>query len=155
MTAPGRLLGLDHGQKVIGVAVSDGSGLIARPLTRITRTTRAKDFEAIRRLCTEQSVVGVVVGLPETPPGFTGVSQAETARNWALRLAGQVSIPVYLWNETLSTFEAQELAETHGRSATERVDDWAAAVLLSSLLEHLREGGAFPEPLQGRKRSYG
>jgi putative holliday junction resolvase len=148
----GKLLGIDHGSKVIGVAVSDATGLIARPLTLITRTTREKDFAALLKIISEQNVIGVVVGLPETPEGFTGESQATVAQNWASRLAGQIDLPVYLWEETLSTFEAQEIIAQNNLKRA-RVDDIAAAVILQSFLDAHREADAtLPAPIKGRRR---
>lgn len=144
----GRLLGIDHGSKIIGVAVSEASGLLARPLTRITRSSREKDFAALNRLIQEQAVIGAVVGLPETPDGFAGVSQAETVLNWAARFAGHIPIPVYLWNETLSTFEAREMMGA-GR---ERVDDVAAAIILQTFLDAIREGASIPDPVKPRRK---
>ncbi len=151
MPITGKLLGVDHGSKVIGVAVSDATGLVARPLILITRSTRDKDFAALSRMIAEQNVTGIVVGLPETPENFEGESQATIAQNWAARLAGQVAIPVYLWEETYSTFEAQEIIAQNNLKRA-RVDDIAAAVILQSFLDAHREVEHLPNPIKGRRK---
>lgn len=148
----GRLIGIDHGARVLGVAVCDVTQTLARPLTRITRVTRERDFAALFRLIEEQGAVAVVVGYPQVTEGFTGESQAPQAENWAKRLAGIVTIPVYLWDETLSTFEAREILRAQGRSAA-RVDDVAAAVILQSFLDARRAGAPLPRPVHGRRRA--
>ncbi len=149
----GRLLGIDHGAKIMGIAVSDALPMIARPLQKLARSTRERDFAALNAIILAQGVVGVVVGLPETPPDFDGASQAETVRNWAARLAAQVNMPVYLWDETLSTAEAERLLEDAGQRRRDRVDDVAAAVILGSFIEAHSDGRAYPTPVAPRRKA--
>jgi len=145
---PGRLLGIDHGLKVIGLAVCDPTGLIARPLRLLRRTSRRADFAAIARLIAEQGAVAVVVGLPLSPPHITAHTQADTVRLWASRLAAAIPVPVYLWNERYSSEEAADLLAEAGRGQPARVDAVAAAVILQSFLDALRdEGVPWPEPV--------
>ncbi len=145
---PGRLLGIDHGLKVIGLAICDPTGLIARPLRLLRRTSRRTDFAAIARVIAEQSAVAVVVGLPLSPPHITVHTQADTVRLWASRLAAAIPVPVYLWNERYSSQEAADLLAEAGRDQPERVDAVAAAVILQSFLDTLRdEGVPWPEPV--------
>jgi putative Holliday junction resolvase len=149
----GRLLGIDHGNQVIGIAVSDPTQRLARPLQLLKRTTRNADFDSLNAIIAAQHAVGVVVGLPEPSPNFTGMNQAEIVQHWAARLAGQVSIPVYLWNETLSTDEAKHIITASGRSHPERVDHVAAAVILQSFLDEHPPGVPFPPSVKpGRHR---
>ncbi len=145
---PGRLLGIDHGLKVIGLAICDPTGLIARPLRLLRRTSRRTDFAAIARVIAEQGAVAVVVGLPLSPPHITVHTQADTVRLWASRLAAAIPVPVYLWNERYSSQEAADLLAEAGRDQPERVDAVAAAVILQSFLDTLRdEGVPWPEPV--------
>ncbi|MEW6579138.1 MAG: Holliday junction resolvase RuvX [Chloroflexota bacterium] len=145
---PGRLLGIDHGLKVIGLAVCDPTGLIARPLRLLRRTSRRADFAAIARVIAEQGAIAVVVGLPLSPPHITVHTQADTVRLWASRLAAAIPVPVYLWNERYSSQEAADLLAEVGRSQPERVDAVAAAVILQSFLDALRdEGVPWPGPV--------
>jgi len=145
---PGRLLGIDHGLKIIGLAVCDPTGLIARPLRLLRRTSRRADFAAIARIIAEQGAIAVVVGLPLSPPHIAAHTQADTVRLWASRLAAAIPVPVYLWNERYSSQEAADLLAEVGRSQPERADAVAAAVILQSFLDALRdEGVPWPEPV--------
>jgi putative Holliday junction resolvase len=146
MTFPGRLLAIDHGQKVIGLAVCDPTGLIARPLMLIQRASKKEDFAKINTIIVEQDVKGVIVGLPVSPPHITVYTQADQVRKWAGRLAAAISVPVYLWNERYSSQEAEEILTESGKPIPARIDAVAAAVILQSFLDSLRdEGIAWPE----------
>jgi putative Holliday junction resolvase len=153
MTTPqGRLLAIDHGRKVLGLAVSDATGLLATPLRRLPRHSRREDFAAIAAIVQEVGAREIVVGIPLPPPGFEGHSQADTVRLWASRLAATVDVPVRLWDETLSSEEASRLLYDAGRDGAGRHDEAAAAVILQSYLDSLREGLAAPPavaPAQG------
>ncbi|NLE51487.1 MAG: Holliday junction resolvase RuvX [Chloroflexi bacterium] len=144
---PGRLLGIDHGLKVIGLAISDPTGLLARPLDLLRRTSKRADFARINALIAEHGAVGLVVGLPVSPPEITVYTQADRVRLWAARLAAAVEVPVYLWNERYSTQEAEELLEAAGRERPERIDAVAAAVILQEFLDARRAGEPWPEPV--------
>ena len=145
---PGRLLGIDHGLKVIGLAVCDPTGLIARPLQLLRRTSKQEDFARINAIIVEQGAVGAVVGLPVSPPEITVYTQADQVRLWASRLAAAIPVPVYLWNERYSSQDAEELLAAAGKDRPDRIDAVAAAVILQSLLDALRdEGFPWPEPV--------
>ncbi|MBN1202443.1 MAG: Holliday junction resolvase RuvX [Anaerolineae bacterium] len=144
---PGRLLGIDHGLKVIGLAVSDPTGLLARPLQLLHRTSKQADFAVINTILTEQDAAAVIVGLPESPPHITAHTQADTVRLWASRLATATPVPVYLWNERYSSQDAEDLLTEAGRPRPERIDAVAAAVILQSFLDALRAGAPWPDPV--------
>ncbi len=143
----GRLLGIDHGLKRIGLAVSDASGLVARELTIIKRKSKAEDFARINHIAAEQRVIALVVGLPtnyEAAPGKH--TQADTVRLWVERLRETTALPVVLWDEQLSSEDARELARQQRRKPTEPIDDLAARVILQSYLDAVRDGLAAPPP---------
>jgi len=145
---PGRLLGIDYGLKIVGLALSDPTGSLARPLQVLRRTSKQADFAAINAIIQQHGAVAVVVGLPESPPDITVYTAADRVRLWASRLAAAVDVPVYLWNERHSTQEAEELLAEAGRARPERVDAIAAAVILQSFLNALRdEGFPWPDPV--------
>ncbi|MCC6799758.1 MAG: Holliday junction resolvase RuvX [Anaerolineae bacterium] len=144
---PGRLLGVDYGLKVIGLAISDPTGLLARPLDLLRRTSKREDFAHIYTVIATHGAVGLVVGLPESPPHITVYTQADRVRLWASRLAAAVEAPVYLWNERYSTQEAGELLAEAGRERPGRIDAVAAAVILQSFLDARRAGEPWPEPV--------
>mgnify|MGYP005848084807 CR=1 FL=1 len=136
----GRWLGIDHGLKVLGVAVSDPTGLLARPLTVLHRRSKTEDFAALARLAAEHQVEGIVVGLPDQP-GAERPKQAMSVRRWAAQLAAAGPLPVWLWDEQFSSSEAARLLDEGGqrRAPGARIDDAAAAVILQSFLDARRD----------------
>lgn len=140
-----RLLGIDHGLKRIGIAVSDSSGLVARELTVINRKTNREDFEQINRIASEQKAVGIVVGLPFNSDAKPGeYTQADTVRRWVERFAETTTLPITLWDEQLTSADARELSIQQGRNRREAIDDLAARIILQSYLDALRDGLATP-----------
>jgi putative Holliday junction resolvase len=141
---PGKLLGIDHGRKVIGLATCDPLGIVASPLRLLHRKSKKEDFATIAAIVTEIGAVEIICGVPLPPPDFEGYSQADTVRLWAGRLAAHVAVPVRLWDETLSSEEAAYRIDESGAGARDRIDDAAAAVILQSYLDALREGFDYP-----------
>ena len=136
-----RLLALDVGDRRVGVAVSDPLGLVARPLTVIVRRSREEDYRAIARLVTEYEATGVVVGHPVNMSGDVG-PQARRVERYASGLAEHLHVPLVLWDERLSTAEAEGLLREAGESSREyrgRLDAVAAAVILQSYLDAVEE----------------
>ncbi|MCX7681616.1 MAG: Holliday junction resolvase RuvX [Anaerolineae bacterium] len=149
-------MGLDVGDKRIGIAISDPSGTVARPLCALERRSQQRDFDAIAALVAEHGVELVVVGHPLSLNGTEG-AQARSISGYALALRERLSVPVLLWDERFSTTEAQEvLLQTRSRSQrftarkSGELDAVAAAVILQHYLDSSRtiqsrpitEGGA-------------
>jgi putative Holliday junction resolvase len=124
---PGRILALDHGAARCGCALSDPSGTLATPLAAVERPDTNRGIAAIVRLAREHEVERVVVGLPLTLAGDEG-EQAAAARAFVERLGGELTVPVELHDERLTT----RLAERTGGGAD--ADSRAAAHLLESYL---------------------
>lgn len=136
-----RLLGIDHGVKRIGLAVSDSSGTVARELLVINRKSKVEDFTRIQRIAAEQRVAALVVGLPHNPQAAEGeYTQADTVRRWVAALRTAVLLPIVLWDEQLTSVDARELSIRLRRKRTEPIDDLAARVMLQSYLDALRDG---------------
>jgi len=135
-----RLLGLDVGDRRIGVAVSDPTGLIATPIEVYTRRDESDDVPHIAHLVHLHEAVGVVVGLPVNMNGTEGPQAAKT-RAFADRLGG-IGLDVVMWDERLSTVEAErrmlESRRRKRRGAVQRSDAEAAAVILESYLDYIR-----------------
>jgi putative Holliday junction resolvase len=132
-----RLLGLDLGTRRIGVAVSDELGLLAHGLTVVTRHGGQRDLDAIAQLAHEEEVVGVVIGLPLNMNGSEGAAAART-RRFVATLAERIKLPVYLWDERLTTWEAEEIikdASVRKRKRKQLVDKIAATLILQSYLD--------------------
>lgn len=123
-----KVMALDFGSARTGVAVSDPTGVVARPLGVVERAGGEAGFAEVVRLAREQEVQEVVVGHPLTLRGERG-EQARAAERFAKALRAAVDVPVVLFDERFTT----DLAEQSSSSTPE--DARAAAHLLSSYLE--------------------
>jgi putative Holliday junction resolvase len=136
---PLRLLGLDVGDRRIGVAVSDPTGSLATPVEVYHRRAPGLDVQHMVDLIREYEAGGVVVGLPKNMNGTEG-PQAEKTREFADTLSAQ-GVSVALWDERLSTVEATRRMEEQRhkrRGIRERIDSEAAALILQTYLDHMR-----------------
>jgi putative Holliday junction resolvase len=132
-----RTLGVDLGRVRIGLALADDVLRTARPLATLTRRGEAEDLAAIAGLARDYEVSRAVLGLPLNMDGSEGAS-ARLARAFQPRLAAVLGVPVDLFDERLSTFEAETRLRDQGFSAKDRrgmVDEEAAAVILQGWLE--------------------
>ena len=137
------VLCIDHGEKFIGLALSR-SLQIAEPLLVIARKSKKKDFARINQIIAEHGIQSILLGLPPVPPDFEGHSQADTVRNWAEHLAGAVDVPIFLWDEGLSSVDAEARLAEAGQQR-DRVDAHAAAVILQSCINVLSDDGPAPQ----------
>lgn len=132
-----RVLGLDVGSRRIGIAVSDPLGVTAQGLATLQRQNKRLDFEKLEKLAREYSVAEVVVGFPLRMSGAEG-TQAEKMRRFADELHERLHIPVYLWDERLTSAEANRLLRETDMSIRRRgqvVDQMAAVLILQSWME--------------------
>jgi putative Holliday junction resolvase len=141
-----RVLALDVGERRVGIAISDPTGALARPLQGLIRGSRAEDFATISDIVAEYDVGLIVVGQPLSLNGSEG-PQARRIAGYAERLAEYLPTPVILWDERYTTAEAEEILR-QGRSEKKRrrarasgeLDAIAAAVILQSYLDsHYRD----------------
>ncbi|MFC2008201.1 Holliday junction resolvase RuvX [Chloroflexota bacterium] len=136
-----RRLGLDIGDKRIGVAVSDPDGILASPLTIINRSDIVADIEAIIDIISRNQVGQIVVGLPLSMDGSMG-KQAEKVNDFVHKLCSYTEVPVEFRDERLTTVKARHLMQaTRTRKAMRRANDdaIAAAVILQGYLEEGRQ----------------
>jgi putative Holliday junction resolvase len=141
LPAQGALMGLDPGEKRIGVAVSDTTRLIASSLEQITRTKFAADAEAILKLYDARQCSGFVVGLPLNMDGSAGPA-AQSARAFARNLLAKRDVPLLLWDERLSTAAVTRTlieGDASRRRRGEVVDKMAAAYMLQGALDAMQE----------------
>ncbi len=132
----GRILALDLGKKRIGLALSDPLGLTAQGLPTLQRVNIRTDLAELDRLATEYDVRLILLGLPLHMSGDEG-RQAEHAREFGVRLAEWTGREVRLWDERLTTVEAQRVLKSSGISIAKRaraVDRLSAQILLDSFL---------------------
>ena len=135
--ARGRILGLDVGARRIGIAVSDPLGLTAQGLPTLHRRNRRYDHSELRKTVREYEVSEIVIGNPLRMSGQTGV-QAEKMAAFAEQMKQELSLPVHLWDERLTTAEAHRLLDETGIRDTRRkevIDKMAAVLILQSFLD--------------------
>ena len=138
----GRILGLDVGARRIGIAVSDPLGITAQGLDTLQRRNKKLDFDYLRRVIREYAVQEIVVGLPLRMSGAEGI-QAEKMQGFAEDLRKRFKLPVHLWDERLTSAEANRLLRETELSIEKRgkaVDRMAAVLILQGWME-LRGSG--------------
>jgi putative pre-16S rRNA nuclease len=134
---PARILAIDFGLKRIGLAVSDALGITAQGLSTLQRTAIRKDIEYIQAVAEEYSVGKIIVGNP-IGHGGTATSMSRHAEEFAKKLQSRLGCPVELWDERLTSVEANRMLRSAGLSIGKRqqaVDRVAAVLLLQNYLD--------------------
>jgi putative Holliday junction resolvase len=141
----GAALGIDLGDRTIGIAVSDGLGITAQGLPTLERHGGQRDLDALKRVCDEREIARVVVGLPRNMDGSEG-PRALKSRAFAIKLREALGLPVFLWDERLSTAEAERLlisADVSRKKRAQVIDMLAAQIILQGWLD---TGGPETDP---------
>ncbi len=139
-TAPARILAIDYGARKIGLAVSDELGLTAQGLPTYRRSNKKADLDHFRRLIRQYGVGEIVMGLPLRMSGDEGI-QAEKVHAFAEELRGKFKLPVHLFDERLTSVEANRVLRETEMSIQRRaqvVDRLAAVLILQAFLEFRR-----------------
>ncbi|HCF50251.1 MAG TPA: Holliday junction resolvase RuvX [Syntrophomonas sp.] len=132
-----RIMGLDVGDKRIGVALSDPLGWTAQPHSVLLRNDPARDFAHLARLCAENQIEKIVVGLPLNMNGTIG-PRAELVQGFAAQLSSFTGIEVEFWDERLSTKSAERTllaADVSRRKRRQVIDKLAAVHILQGYLD--------------------
>jgi len=136
------VLGIDAGERRVGVAMSDELRLLASPVTVLDRRPKglAPVFEALVEIVQREQVREIVIGLPLNADGSEG-RQARRAREFAGLIERVVGLHVTLWDERLSTREAEAIVRAQGRNLRRvrqrgELDAIAAAAILQDYLDH-------------------
>jgi putative Holliday junction resolvase len=136
-------VGLDLGEKTIGVAVSDASRMIASPLALIRKSKFTQDAEALFKLMASRGAEAIVIGLPVNMDGSEG-PRCQSCRAFARNLLRLRELPIAFWDERLSTAAVQRmLTSEHDLTRARRaevVDKAAAAWILQGALDRLSMG---------------
>jgi len=136
-TRPVRILALDFGSRRIGLAVSDELGVTAQGLPTLLRTNKRSDLDHLRRVIRQYSVGEIVLGLPLRMSGEEGIQSAKV-QEFAEELRRKFKLPVHLFDERLTSVEANRLlreSEMNVRNRPEVVDQMAAGLILQAFLE--------------------
>lgn len=135
----GALLGVDLGSKTLGLAVCDPGRLIASSLVTLRRTRFRDDCSALHQIVLDREIVGVVVGLPRNLDASSG-PRVQSTRTYARNLAAALGLPILLWDERLSTAEAERVlidANTSRKRRAAVIDKVAATLILQGAIDRL------------------
>jgi len=137
MGAPGRILAIDYGSRRMGLAVSDLLGITAQGLETLERKNRRADFGRLERTIREYRVKEIVLGNPLRMSGQEG-TQSQKVTEFAEALRQRFQLPVHLWDERLTSAEANRLLRENEVSLKRRakaVDRMAAVLILQSFMQ--------------------
>ena len=135
-----RLLGIDPGKKRIGLAISDEDKLVSTPLKTILKKKFFDLIKEIKEIIEENNIKGIVVGNPLNMDGSKG-SSSQSSNDFAKNLSNNISIPVTMWDERLSSEGAFKLSANTGVNTSkkiEKLDQNAASFILQGALDYLK-----------------
>lgn len=136
-----RILGLDIGDRTIGVAISDPLGFIAQGITTIRRKSVEYDIEELKKICNEYSVDTIVSGLPKNMNGTLG-PQSEKVIEFCKIIESETHIQIKMWDERLTTVSAHKAMLEADLSRAKRkkiVDKIAATYILQGYLDSIKK----------------
>lgn len=132
-----RIMGLDLGDKTIGVSVSDEMGWTAQGVETIKRSTLEADMKRLDELRAQYQVEEIVVGLPKNMNGSIG-PRGELCQEFAELLKGRFNLPVHMWDERLTTMAAEKMlvaADVSRKKRKQVIDKMAAVMILQGYLD--------------------
>ena len=132
-----RILGLDVGRKRIGLAISDGLGLTAQPLSLLKRKDISRDLAELKKIIAARDIKKIVVGLPLNMNGSTGKMAIEIL-DFVKSLKDNLSPPVITWDERFTSLQAESLlleADVSRRKRKEVIDKLSAQLILQGYLD--------------------
>lgn len=135
-----RIMGLDVGEKTIGVAVSDGLGLTAQGVDVIRRSTIERDCAQLQQIVADYDIEHIVVGLPKNMNGTIG-PRAKQCQVFAGEVEQRLGLPVTMWDERLTTMAAERTlisADVSRKRRKQVVDKLAASLILQAFLDAQR-----------------
>lgn len=134
------LMGLDLGEKTIGVAVSDRMRGVASPLETVRRKKFTLDSARLMEIVTDREIGGILLGLPKNMDGTEG-PRCQSTRAFARNLSRLTELPIGFWDERLSTVAAEKAlleADTTRKRRGQVIDHVAASYILQGALDRLR-----------------
>ena len=135
-----RLLGIDPGKNRIGLAISDENKLVSTPLKTIIKKNNSNFIGEIKEIIAENNIKGIVGGNPINMDGSKGPS-AQSANDFAKYLSNNISIPVTMWDERLSSEAAFNLSsnlDINTSKKVEKLDQNAASFILQGAIDYIR-----------------
>ncbi len=138
-TTKSRLIGLDLGSKRIGISICDERQSIATPFKTISRTNTLELINELKDIVVENNVKGIVIGNPLNMDGTSG-SSAQSVKDISTNISKSINLPVFLWDERLSTVGAFNLSSQLDVNITKKIkkiDENAAAFILQGSIDYL------------------
>ena len=135
-----RLLGIDPGKNRVGIAISDENKVVSTPLKTILKKNNSNFLNEIKEIIVENNVKGIIVGNPINMDGSSGPS-AQSAKDFATYISNNVSIPVSMWDERLSSQGAFNLSSNLDINVSKKVDkldENAASFILQGAIDYIR-----------------
>ena len=135
-----RLLGIDPGKNRVGIAISDENKVVSTPLKTILKKNNSNFLSEIKEIILENNVKGIIIGHPINMDGSTGPS-AQSAKDFAVYISNNVSIPVSMWDERLSSQGAFNLSSNLDINVSKKVDkldENAASFILQGAIDYIR-----------------
>ena len=135
-----RLLGIDPGKNRVGIAISDENKVVSTPLKTILKKNSSNFLNEIKEIILENNIKGIIIGHPINMDGSTGPS-AQSAKDFAVYISNNVSIPVSMWDERLSSQGAFNLSSNLDINISKKVDkldENAASFILQGAIDYIR-----------------
>ena len=135
-----RLIGLDLGSRRIGVSICDEKQLIATPLKTINRNSLKELINELKSIISENNIKGIIIGNPINMDGSSGPS-AQSANDFAIYLSNNISIPVSMWDERLSSQGAFNLSsnlDVNVSKKIEKLDQNSASFILQGAIDYIK-----------------
>ena len=134
-----RLLGIDHGNKNIGIAICDENHMVATPLTTLHKSKFEKLLKEIKEIIDENNIKGLVIGNPINMDGSLSKS-SQSASDFSKNLSKYITIPITMWDERLSSEASFKITKDLGTNTSKRVknlDKNAAAFILQGAIDFM------------------
>ncbi len=132
-----RLMGMDLGEKTIGIAISDELGWTAQGLEVIRRTNLTNDFGRLKEIVKEKQVTKIIMGLPRRTDGSYG-PETDKVKDFVVKMEKEIPIPVEYWDERFSTVAAERVlleGDVRRKKRRQVIDMVAACVILQAYLD--------------------
>ena len=135
-----RLLGIDPGKNRVGLAISDENKLVSTPLKTIIKKNNSNFIREINEIVEENNIKGIIVGNPINMDGSRGPS-SQSANDFAKYLSNNISIPVTMWDERLSSdgaFNLMSNLDVNVSKKVEKLDQNSASFILQGAIDYLK-----------------
>ena len=136
-----RLMGIDPGKKRVGIAISDENKIVATPYKTLIKDDYSVFIEEIKKIICENNIEGVIIGNPVNMDG-TSSKSSQSAKDMAINLSRNITEPIAMWDERLSSHGAFNLAsnlDVNTSKKLKKLDQNAAAFILQGALDYLKK----------------